>query len=52
MLTVPALKVRQFNQEFFLLNLAASDVERMVRFDVLGEVLKSSVRLSKYELGE
>ncbi len=37
MLTVPALKVQQFTQEFFLLNLAAADVERLVRFEVLGE---------------
>ncbi len=37
MLTVPALKVQQFNQEFFLLNLAAADVERLVRFEVLGD---------------
>ncbi|MBI5482128.1 MAG: DGQHR domain-containing protein [Deltaproteobacteria bacterium] len=37
MLTVPALKVQQFKQEFYLLNLAAADVERLVRFEVLGE---------------
>lgn len=37
MLTVPALKVQQFAQEFFLLNLAATDVERLVRFEVLGD---------------
>jgi DGQHR domain-containing protein len=36
MLTVPALKIRQFGQDFFLLNLAAADVERLVRFEVLG----------------
>ncbi|MBX3202577.1 MAG: DGQHR domain-containing protein [Labilithrix sp.] len=36
MLTLPALKVRQFSQEFFLLNLAAGDIERLVRFEVLG----------------
>lgn len=37
MLTLPALKVQQFAQEFYLLNLAAGDVERLVRFEVLGE---------------
>ncbi len=37
MLTVPAVKVQQFKQEFYLLNLAASDVQRLVRFEVLGE---------------
>lgn len=37
MLTIPALKLQQFNQEFFLLNLAAGDVERLVRFEVLGD---------------
>lgn len=37
MLTIPALKLQQFNQELFLLNLAAGDVERLVRFEVLGE---------------
>lgn len=37
MLTVPALKLRQFQHELFLLNLAAADVERLVRFEVLGE---------------
>lgn len=36
MLTLPALKVQQYGQEFFMLNLAAQDVERMVRFEVLG----------------
>lgn len=37
MLTLPALKVQQFTQQFYLLNLAAADVERLVRFEVLGE---------------
>jgi DGQHR domain-containing protein len=37
MLTVPALRVQQFNQEFFLLNLSAADVERLVRFEALGD---------------
>jgi len=36
MLTLPALKVQQFAHEFYLLNLAAGDVERLVRFEVLG----------------
>lgn len=38
MLTVPALKVQQFGQELFLLNLSARDVDRMVRFEVLGDL--------------
>ena len=37
MLTLPALKVQQFSQEFYLLNLAAADVERLVRFEVLDD---------------
>jgi DGQHR domain-containing protein len=36
-LTLPALKVQQFSQEFFLLNLAATDVQKLVRFEVLGD---------------
>ncbi len=36
MLTLPALKLQQFSQEFFLVNLAAADVDRLVRFEVLG----------------
>jgi DGQHR domain-containing protein len=34
---VPALKVQQFSQTLYLLNLSARDVERLVRFEVLGE---------------
>jgi DGQHR domain-containing protein len=37
MLTLPALKIQQFAKEFYLLNLSATDVERLVRFEVLGE---------------
>ncbi|MFO0548135.1 MAG: DGQHR domain-containing protein [Polyangiaceae bacterium] len=37
MFVVPALKVQQFNQTIYLLNLAAGDVERLVRFEVLGD---------------
>lgn len=37
MLTIPALKVQQFAREFYLVNLAANDVDRLVRFEVLGE---------------
>lgn len=37
MLTVPSLRVQQFASEFYLLNLAAADIERLVRFEVLGE---------------
>ena len=36
MITVPAVKVQQLEVTFYLLNLAASDVERLVRFEVLG----------------
>lgn len=34
---VPALKVQQFKQEMYLLNLAARDVDRLVRLEVRGE---------------
>jgi DGQHR domain-containing protein len=37
MLTIPALKIQQFAKEFYLVNLAAGDVERLVRFEVLGQ---------------
>ncbi len=37
MLVLPALKIQQFSQTVYLLNLSASDVERLVRFEVLGE---------------
>jgi hypothetical protein len=37
MLTLPALKIQQFAKELFLLNLSAGDVERLVRFEVLGD---------------
>ena len=37
MLTIPALKIQQFAKEFYLCNLAAGDVERLVRFEVLGQ---------------
>lgn len=37
MLTLPARKLQQFSQEFYLLNLSATDVERLVRFEVLGQ---------------
>lgn len=37
MLTVPAIKIQQFKQDFFVLNLSAADVQRLVRFEVLGE---------------
>ncbi len=36
LITVPAVKLQQFDVTFYLLNLAASDVERLVRFEVLG----------------
>jgi hypothetical protein len=29
MLTVPVVKIQQFRQEFYLLNLAAADVQRL-----------------------
>jgi DGQHR domain-containing protein len=37
MLTLPALKIQQFAKEFYLLNLAAGDVDRLLRFEVLGQ---------------
>ncbi len=37
MLIVPAVKIQQFKQEFYLLNLSAIDVQRLVRFEVLGD---------------
>lgn len=37
MLTLPALKIQQFSREFYMVNLAAGDVERLVRFEVLGD---------------
>ena len=38
MLTLLRLKIQQFAKEFlYLLNLSAGDVERLVRFEVLGE---------------
>src|SRR6266508_3993463 len=37
MRTVPAVKIQQFRQEFYLLNLSATDVQRLVRFEVLGD---------------
>ena len=56
MLTIPGLKVQQFNQEFFLLNLSAEDVERLVRFEVRvldpRSHLMRDVRLSRYQLEE
>lgn len=36
MITVPAIKLQQFDVSFYMLNLAASDIERLVRFEVLG----------------
>ena len=37
MLTLPALKVQQFSLQFYLLNLAAADVERGSSLEVLPE---------------
>ncbi len=34
MLTVPAVKIQQFRQEFYLLNLSATDVQRLVRSNI------------------
>jgi DGQHR domain-containing protein len=49
MLTLPALKIQQFAKEFYLLNLSAGDVERLVRFEVLGEtgIMGKKVRKTK-----
>ncbi len=45
MITVPAVKMQQFDVTFYLLNLAAADVERLVRFEVLGyDAGRSTVR--------
>jgi DGQHR domain-containing protein len=35
MITIPALKVRQFGVEFYQTSFASSDVERLVKFEVL-----------------
>ncbi|MEB2314379.1 MAG: DGQHR domain-containing protein [Sorangiineae bacterium] len=37
MLTLPALRVQQFNHDLFLLNVSAGDVEQLVRFEALGD---------------
>lgn len=44
MLVLPALKVQQFSQTLYLLNLSARDVERLVRFEVLGEATTQGKR--------
>lgn len=44
MFVLPALKVQQFSQTLYLLNLAAADVERLVRFEVLGEAATEGKR--------
>ena len=36
MITVPALKVRQFGVEFYQTSFTATDVQRLVKFEVLG----------------
>ncbi len=36
MITIPALKVRQFGAEFYQVAFSAADVEKLVRFEVLG----------------
>lgn len=51
MLTVPALKIQQFSQTVYLLNLAAADVERLVRFEVLGEAATQGKAKSKGKKG-
>lgn len=51
MLVLPALKVQQFSQTVYLLNLAASDVERLVRFEVLGEAATEGKAKAKRKKG-
>lgn len=46
MLTVPAVKIQQFRQEFYLLNLSVTDVQRLVRFEVLGDAGLDGTRRS------
>ena len=57
MLTVPALKIGQFNQDFFLLKLVAADVEWLDvevvvcrRGDRDRRQIRGSARLSAYEV--
>ncbi len=35
MITVPALKVRQFGVEFYQTSFASSDIQKLVKFEVL-----------------
>ncbi len=51
MLVLPALKVQQFSQTVYLLNLSASDVERLVRFEVLGEATTEGKAKAKRSKG-
>jgi hypothetical protein len=36
MITVPAHRVKQFGVEFFQASFSAKDIERLVKFEVLG----------------
>jgi len=36
MITVPAHKVKQFGVEFYQASFSAADIDRLVRFEVLG----------------
>lgn len=51
MFVLPALKVQQFSQTLYLLNLSAGDVERLVRFEVLGEDATQGKAKSKRKKG-
>jgi len=51
MFVLPALKVQQFSQTVYLVNLAAGDVERLVRFEVLGEAATHGKPKSKRKKG-
>ena len=51
MFVLPALKVQQFSQTLYLLNLAAADVERLVRFEVLGEAATEGKRKPQRKKG-
>lgn len=51
MFVLPALKVQQFSQTLYLLNLAAADVERLVRFEVLGDAATEGKPSSRRKKG-
>ena len=46
MITVPAHRVKQFGVEFFQASFSAKDIDRLVRFEVLGYTGKRHRRRS------